>query len=68
MALKAINHDADVAVANQEGLVQGKNTKVEEKLRTKKEGDGVPVSVAGGNNAPIRQKGYNIFDEARGAE
>lgn len=48
MALKAINHDADVAAANQEGLVQGKNTKVEEKLRKPKRGDG--VSALGGAN------------------
>ena len=48
MALKAINHDADVAAANQEGLVQGKNTKVEETLRKPKKGDG--VSALGGAN------------------
>lgn len=48
MAMKAINHDADVATANQEGLVQGKNTRVEEKLRKPKQGDG--TSALGGGN------------------
>lgn len=49
MALKAINHDADVANANQEGLVQGRNTKAEEKLRKPKRGDGMPA-LGGKNN------------------
>lgn len=48
MALKAINHDADVTAANQEGVVQGKNTKVEEKLRKPKSGDG--TAALGGAN------------------
>ena len=48
MAFKAINHDADVENANQEGLVQGKNTKVEEKLRKPKSGDGT-ASLGGAN-------------------
>lgn len=50
MALKAINHDADVANANQEGLVQGKNTKIKEELRKPKGGDG--VSALDGSNTP----------------
>ena len=54
MALKAINHDADVTVANQEGLVQGKNTKVEEKLRKPKTGDG--VSALGGANTSSQER------------
>lgn len=48
MALKALNHDQDVATANQEGLVQGKNTKVEQTLRKPKQGDGT-ASLGGGN-------------------
>ena len=54
MALKAINHDADVTEANQEGLVQGKNTKVEEKLRKPKTGDG--VSALGGANTSSQER------------
>ena len=49
MAMKAINHDADVTNANQEGLVQGKNTKIEEKLRKPKQGDGL-ANLDGSNN------------------
>ncbi len=67
MALKAINHDADVSAANQEGLVQGKNTRVEEKLRKPTQGDGVPA-LNGKNNASTPQRrSMSIFDEARGA-
>ena len=67
MALKALNHDADVTAANQEGLVQGKNTKVEEKLRKPKAGDGT-APLGGSNNVPTPQKKrLSIFDEARGA-
>lgn len=40
MALKAVNHDTDVEEAAIEGEVRGKNTKIEEKLRNKKKGDG----------------------------
>lgn len=40
MAHKAISHDADVAQAAREGEVKGRNTKIEEKLRTKKRSDG----------------------------
>jgi len=67
MALKAINHDEDVATANHEGLVQGKNTKVEEKLRKAKSGDGAP-SLAGSNgSAAPPKKRLNIFDYAAAA-
>lgn len=68
MALKAINHDADVESANQEGIVQGKNTKVEEKLRKPKGGDGLS-SLAGKGSAPAQEKkrGLTIFDYAEAA-
>ena len=52
MALKSINHDADVENANQEGVVQGKNTKVEERLRKPKNGDGTPA--LGGANGSVK--------------
>ncbi|MBQ9203480.1 MAG: hypothetical protein IJ155_04470 [Prevotella sp.] len=48
MALMAIHHDADVNAATEEGVVQGKNTKIEEKLRKPKQGDG--TSPLGGSN------------------
>ena len=57
MALKAINHDADVTAANQEGVVQGKNTKIEEKLRTKKKGDGTAnLDGTNGTAQPVRNR------------
>lgn len=55
MAMKAINHDADVDAANQEGLVQGKNTKIEEKLRKPKMGDGT-AALGGSNGAAAPAK------------
>ena len=51
MALKAMNHDADVAQAAHEGEVKGRNIKIEEKLRTKKKGDGT---------APLDGKNSNM--------
>lgn len=40
MALKAIKHDTDVEMADREGEVRGRNTKIEEKLRKNNKGDG----------------------------
>ena len=67
MAMKAINHDADVETANQEGIVQGKNTRIEEKLRKPKGGDGMPSLGGKGNTPSSGKKGYNIFDYAEAA-
>ena len=54
MALKAINHDADVADADYEGEVRGKNTRVEEKLRKRSKGDGTSSleGMSGSSNKP----------------
>ena len=49
MAMKAINHDADVETANREGEVRGRNTKITEKLRKGSKGDGVGM-IEGRNN------------------
>lgn len=67
MALKAINHEADVAAASEEGEIRGRNAKVEAQLRKPKRGDGTPA-LGGANNAPApqRQKG-SIFEIADGA-
>lgn len=67
MVLKAINHDADIAAASEEGEIRGKNAKAEAKLRKPNRGDGTPT-LAGANNAPApsRLKG-SIFDIADGA-
>lgn len=67
IVLKAINHDADIAAASEEGEIRGKNAKAEAKLRKPNRGDGTPT-LAGANNAPApsRLKG-SIFDIADGA-
>ena len=68
MAMKAINHDADVTQAADEAYVQGKNTKVEEKLRKRQSGDGT-AALAGSNNAPTRpSRKLNFFDYAEAAQ
>lgn len=55
MALKAVNHDADVEAATHEGVIAGRNYKAEENLRKPKKGDGTP-NLQGSNNAPSSQK------------
>lgn len=57
MAMKAINHDKDVAAAEHAGEVRGKNTKVQEQLRKAKDGDG--IAALGGKNGgggQVRQR------------
>ncbi len=68
MALNAITHDADVTNARTEGTVAGRNSKIDEKLRKPKAGDGQP-NLAGGNNAPTSQqkKRPTFFDYAEAA-
>lgn len=64
MALKAINHDSDVTQASEEGMIAGKNTKVEETLRKPKRGDG--VAAIGGSNGGARpgpaNRSYGALD------
>jgi len=63
MAIKAINHDADVDEATQAGIVQGKNTKIDEKLRQKK-GDGTHATSgkAGGIGPTPPKKSLGALD------
>ena len=49
IALKALNHDSDVALANREGEVRGRNQKIEEKLRKGSRNDGT-ANLAGKNS------------------
>lgn len=42
LVMNAQNYDHDVAMAQQEGEVKGRNSKIEEKLRKAKSGDGMP--------------------------
>lgn len=67
MALKAINHDADMAVARQEAEIRGKNARAEAMLRKPQRSDGTP-SLGGANNAPApMRREESIFDVAGGA-
>lgn len=68
MALKAVNHDADVEEARTEGTIAGRNSKIEETLRKPKIGDGLP-NLGGSNIKPKGNKRpLNIFDYAEAAK
>lgn len=68
MARKAIKHDTDVEDAAQEAEVRGKNARVKEELRKRKETDGISA-LDGTPNVPKpqRQEG-SVFDMARRAQ
>ena len=63
----ALNHDSDVANAQQQGEVAGRNTKIVEQLRKSKQGDG--ITALNGRNNPGgnagAQKPKSVFDMAR---
>ena len=64
----ALNHDTDVETAREEGNVAGKNTKIVEKIRRPKQGDGIET-LNGRNGRPMSGSGRkSIFDLARDAE
>ncbi|MCM1356417.1 MAG: hypothetical protein NC212_08440 [Staphylococcus sp.] len=52
LMLKAVNYDADVEAAAQEGEVAGRNAKIEEKLRKSKKGDGTAQISGKNGDAP----------------
>ncbi len=68
MALNALDHDDDVSLARQEGVVQGKNTRIDEKLRKRNRNDGT-ANLNGQNGVATRQKAgkRSIFDLAKDA-
>lgn len=66
MALKAINHDSDVELADREGEVRGRNSKIEEKLRKSQNGDTLP-DLAGKHGTTGRMKPKTMFDLAQEA-
>lgn len=68
MALKAISHDADVEQAAHEGEVKGRNTKIEEKLRKEKKGDGIAALGSKNNSAQPPKRQRSFFDLAREAQ
>lgn len=67
MAMKAINHDADVATADHEAEVRGKNARVTEELRKPMQGDGMPQMDSKNGGGQPRKKANSIFDIADGA-
>lgn len=65
MACKALNYDADVAAAGEEGEVTGRNAKITEKLRKSNKGDGTaPIGGKNGQGAGAPRKASSIFDLA----
>lgn len=64
-----INHDSDVANAQEEGEVAGRNAKITENLRKSKKGDGLQT-LNGRNGTPSQNgnKSKSIFDLAREAD
>lgn len=70
MACKALNYDADVAAAGEEGEVAGRNAKITENLRKSNKGDG--TAPLGGKNGQghsnSSQKNQSIFDLAAEAQ
>lgn len=68
MALNSVNYTADMENARAEGMVAGRNAKIDEKLKTPRQGDGMP-NLAGSNNAPTRKTAnrsmFDLADEAR---
>jgi len=61
MALKVVRHDVEVENARSEGVLAGKNAKIEEKLRTQQGGDGLPAM--GGSSATPTPKKKGFFDD-----
>ena len=69
MAMKALNYDTAVEEANHEGEVRGKNTKIEEKLRKRQKGDGIPNLNSGkGSGATTQRSNRGIFGLAEEAK
>ena len=65
----ALNHDADVANAQEEGEVAGRNAKIVEKMRNSRKGDGI-TNLNGRNGTPSQNanKPQSVFDLAREAD
>lgn len=55
MAIKAIKHDSDVELADREGEIRGRNTKIEEKLRKSNKNDGT-ANLAGKNGGSAQRQ------------
>lgn len=65
MVCKALNYDRDVAAAGEEGEIAGRNTKITEKLRKSKQGDGTaPLGGKNGHGSGGGRKEQSMFDLA----
>lgn len=62
MALKALNHDADMENARSEGETAGRNAKIDEQLRKPQQGDGMPRGGGGNNAVPNEKRRRGFFD------
>ena len=68
MACKALNYDADVAAAGEEGEIAGRNAKITETLRKNKKGDGTaPLGGKNGRGLNTADRSQNMFDLANEA-
>lgn len=71
MALKALKHDADVEMADREGEVRGRNTKIEEKLRKESHTDGTANLAGkhgGGKGAAASMPDLGVIDHNYGTQ
>lgn len=68
MFVNAINHDSDVANANEEGRVAGRNAKIVEGLRKQNKGDGTSPLNGKNGGAPKNKRNMDIFDFANAAK
>ena len=57
--IRALHYDKDVASANHEGEVRGRNQRITEKLKKKQEGDGTP-NLGGRNGGRERPQAPNL--------
>ncbi len=68
MACKALNYEADVAAAGEEGEVAGRNAKITEKLRKSNKGDGTaPLGGKNGQGGGSQRSSKSMFDLANEA-
>lgn len=67
MALKALNHDRDVAEADATAEVRGRNASITERLRKRAKGDGV-AQLDGANGGVRPRQRKSIFDVAADAQ
>ena len=69
MARKALNYDADMAIATEEGEIAGRNAKITEQLRKSSKGDGTnPLGGKNGVAGGQPQRSQSIFDLANDAK